>query len=285
MQTTLTAEQQLRADLVTLFAPLAPASCIQTAAAAYDFIMDGRAAPPRLEIIGPASAPVAEPEPEPEPEMVKPKAVDASLTDALFHELETLVGSGDTNPTNARLAKACGVSIDVISRGLNALEAAGRIRRHGQRRSRTFEIIRSTVPAPADGPVDDAIDEAAPVEVEPKPEPEPEPEPTQIEADADADEASVLPVDPDEEERKKVEWLEANGGPSTEPNLGPHKDMVLWLRSQAVDVARVHPDHRGGRVQWTYWGRHIDTKELYRLGNRARNAVGLRPIMMPDDPS
>lgn len=82
----------------------------------------------------------------------------------------------------------------------------------------------------------------------------------------------------DDPEEMKRRWL-AENEPSTKPNLGPHEELVLWLKEKAAVAVAKAPNGR-----WMWHGRAVTTSELYRHGNRERQLRGLPPIKMPREP-
>lgn len=96
-------------------------------------------------------------------------------------------------------------------------------------------------------------------------------------------ELTSTPADSPDYEAMKRDWL-ARNNPSTSANLGPHAEMVEWMRNALSVFVGMLPREQRGRYTWRYGQRSLSTKELYALGNAERIRRGLPTLRMPVEP-
>lgn len=270
----LTNDQRLRLALLDRCLPVAGVQAVPMAEDAYAFVVRGlaeAAPPPAMPTAHTAIALVPAPSmPVEKIDMdARPGGADGEDEEPDRHaatDMTLLAAIAGGHVTRRAIVEATGIPRGSLHRRLQVAIDAGVVIEDRSTFVHTYRLAdEAAVPAP-------------PASAEPPPPPTPAepPAPTPALAPAPA------PVAAEEEERLKREWLERNGGPSTKPNLGPHEEVVLWLRSQSMFVARL-PEGTRGRYRWRYGDMQIDTPKLYQLANKARKAAGLPPIKMPPE--
>ncbi|MCA1971817.1 MAG: hypothetical protein LDL44_03185 [Caenispirillum sp.] len=93
-------------------------------------------------------------------------------------------------------------------------------------------------------------------------------------------ELTSTPSDSTDYEAMKRDWL-AHNNPSTSANLGPHAELVEWMKANmGMFIGRL-PAGQRGRYSWRYGASSVSTTELYALGNAERARRNLPPIPRP----